>query len=769
MTAISSTAQDLSGSTVAGTPRFIPSKTESGRHQFYLGSLLALLVILAYAPVWHARFIWDDDVVFHFFDRPTWQNALYSIWGTSELPDYLPLTYTVCLIESRLFGANQIGYHVVNLLMHTAGVLLLWRVLMRLRVTHAWLVALLFGIHPLTVTTVAWAAEIKNTLSYIFYSLTVLFYLHWMEAPPGRGRVWYGLSLATFLSALLSKTSGVCLPLFLLACTWWTGRRVQGIVLLRMLPFGALAALFSFVTIWFQLHRALDNHVVSTDDFLSRLVCAGAVFWFYLGKALLPSNQMLIYPDLSRETGDVLAWIPDLLLLAGVVAAWRSRHRPWGRSALFALCFVLSMLLPVMGFIDMAFLMFSRVADQFVYLALAGFIALVVAGVGGVLGRFPLAPPGFGRAAAAAAVLLLGILTWNRASLYEDPLTLWVDNLRKNPQSWGVYKNIAQAFMDSGQFAEAEVWFDRRLHLRSADGEGWYDRGVALMNGGHAEAALRDFKRAVSLEPKYAKAHNNMGVVLESLHRDEEAVRAYQQATEDNENLVEPWNNLGNLLLRLGRFKRAEASYNRALALDSSDATTWCNLGALRSQQGHPDQAYLDYREAIDLRPDFAEAHLNLAHALLQLGRTSEAIAAYQNAYRLRPNDPDLCNTLGMLLVGRGHLDLGLQWFTRATQLDPSFAPAYNNMAILYATAADATFRNADRAIALARRALSIPHVERANALHTLAAGYAAAGRFSEAVRVESDARAACNPKTDPDLHRRILACLANYRKHRRE
>jgi len=195
------------------------------------GLLLVAAVIIAYHPVWHGGFIWDDEShVVH--NRLLFEpDGLKRIWFSLEAPQYYPLVFTTFRLERALWGLHPEGYHFVNLLLHSANTLLLWRLLRQLRVPGAGLAAAVFALHPVNVESVAWITERKNTLSLFFFLLSLLCYLrsdepanntphvsrftlHALRPPPSS--LFYGLSLLAFVLALFSKTAVAPLPVVLL-------------------------------------------------------------------------------------------------------------------------------------------------------------------------------------------------------------------------------------------------------------------------------------------------------------------------------------------------------------------------------------------------------------------------------------------------------------------------------------------------------------------------------------------------------------------------
>ena len=247
-----------------GTPR-ASERAPWRRVDWLISAGIMVAVALAYAPVWRAGFIWDDDL--HVTDNPVivGPQGLWEIW-TSPAANYFPLTMTSFWLQHALWKLNPLPYHLVNVAMHAACGLLLWIVLRELRVRGAWIGAALWALHPVQVESAAWISELKNTQSGVFFLLAVWFFLRWLEwrrlpaaeenneTAAGSRSHWgcYLLTLLCALLAILSKSSTVMLPVVFVLCCWWRRERWTFERVLALAPFFFLSAAAAGWTIWEQ-------------------------------------------------------------------------------------------------------------------------------------------------------------------------------------------------------------------------------------------------------------------------------------------------------------------------------------------------------------------------------------------------------------------------------------------------------------------------------------------------------------------------------------
>jgi len=561
------------------------------------GLLLIGAVIIAYQPVWHAGFIWDDDTFLVNNPLIKQANGLYQFWFTTKAPDYFPLTSTTLWLEWRLWGLNPLGYHAVNVLLHALSAVLIWRVLVLLRIPGAWLAAALFAVHPVNVESVAWITERKNTLAMLFYITSLFFYLRFEDTDRW---LWYVIALGSFVLALLSKTAVAPLPIVLLGLAWWQRERVSSRDVKRTLPFFGVAVLMGLITIWFQSHNAIGSEVVRTDNIWSRLAVAGWAVWFYLYKALLPVNLIFVYPKWQIDATKLLSYVPGLLVLAAAAVLWHYR-KEWGRAWLFGLGYFVVMLLPVLGFRDIYFMRYSLVADHWQYFSIIGPIGLAAVGITWASGRLGKKNVFLVPALCLILFLVLGSLTWRQACNYSDSETLWKMTIARNPVCWMAHDNLGNIFKEKGQIYEAVNQYSEAIRLNPDYAGAYYNRGIAYTKLGQYQLAIESYNEAIRRTPDNAFYYNNRGSAYYKLGQYQYAFDDFSLAIRFKPDYADAYYNRGVAYSRSDQYQLAVEDFNKAVQLTPDNADAYNNRGIVYFLQGNNEFGCNDAQKACEL------------------------------------------------------------------------------------------------------------------------------------------------------------------------
>jgi Flp pilus assembly protein TadD len=647
----------------------------SSRNRGWLfGLFLVAATFIAYAPVWHAGYIWDDDryvtgnVLLHSAD------GLRQIWfAPGATSQFYPLTYSAFWLEYHLWQLNPLGYHLVNVALHSLNAILLWRLLRRLGVRGAWLAGAIFALHPVNVMSVAWVTELKNTLSGGLALCAAHAYVRFAglgidggKENPSRWR-FYVLALAFFQLAMFAKTAVSFLPLTLFLIVWWQKEKTSWRDALPLLPMLGISVLMGKLTIFMEHKYAGATGAGFNLDLAQRIYVSGHSFWFYIGKLIFPYPLIEVYERWKIISIPWSQYVYAAATLAVLVGLWAARGRIGRGAFAAALHFYIATSMFVL-MVVIYFMHYSFVSDHWQYFGCMSVFAVAAAGITSWLDRF-------GKRkfiSYGALFLLLGFLTWRQAEIYRSAETLWHANVADNPNAF-----VAQN-----------------------------DLGFALLASGRADEALGYLQKAVQLEPDDVSAQKNLGGALLQKGRVDEAIIHYQDAVDLKPDDAGAHNNLGFALFRKGQVDGAIAQYETALQLQPDDEGVHHNLGLALFKKGQVDAAMLHYRKALQIKPDNAEVHNDLANALSKNGQVAEAIQHWQMALEIRPQ----------------------------------YLPAQNNLAWALATDPDASLRNGAKAVQLAQQANKLSGGKNLLMLRTLAAAYAEAGQFTNALMTAGQA-----------------------------
>ena len=468
------------------------------------------------------------------------------------------------------------------MLLHLLNSLLLWRVLLRLALPGAWVVAAVFAAHPLHVESVAWIIERKDVLSGLFYFTAVLVWLRFLEQP----RPWrYGLALLLFVAGLLSKSAVVTLPAALLIVQWWKAGRITGKDLQRLAPFFLVALVITAGDLY-SYDSGRHNFDYSWPE---RVLIASRALWFYAGKLVWPTDLSVIYPLWNIKLGDPWAWLYPAAALVLAAVLWFARHRI-GRGPLAGALFFSVTLSPVLGFVNYGFMGYSLVADRFQYLAGIGVMAVIIGGAVHGASRLSGGLRIGGTGLLIVLLAILGTKTWRQAGLYRDDVTLFNHVISLNPKAKNAHRNLS----------------------------------LGLNKAGRPEEALAAATIASEQRPDDARSYSLLGRILEDLQRMEEAEENYHRVLELNPHNREALKYLATSNFNRKRYGEALDLYRKLAEVEPGNAKTHNNIGATLFYLGRPEAAVRSFKQALSLDPTLEGARTGLEEARKTLEQSGE-------------------------------------------------------------------------------------------------------------------------------------------------
>lgn len=585
------------------------------------GWVPVVLAFLVYLPSFSGGFLWDDDWLVTanplMRERWGWLRAWFD--PPASQPDYFPLTTTIFWLQYQLWGEWAPGYRVVNALFHALGVWMLLDLLRALRLRGAWWAALMWAVHPVNASSVAWISELKNTLSLPLALAAFRMWLRHRETGMARH---LAQALGCYLLALAAKSAVVSLaPILVLQVFDHRGGRLpERRDLVRLAPWFLLALVFGLLTIHFQHGRALAMEELDPRGMGARVAGAGAALGFYLWKAFLPVDLMAIHPQWAAAPAQAWQFALVAVVPLGGWLCWRHR-RSWGAPLAFGAGSYILALLPMLGLIAMSYHRHSLVADHFQYHALTALAATVVCGARSL----PVVVPRLrvARAAGVALVAVLCVLTCLHARVHRNEESLWRDNLGKNPRSWQAHHRLGVVHAGRGEFA----------------------------------AAAACFEESIARDPRFAEVHQNLGILRLREGRTDEAIGCFRRAVTASPRVRASHMNLCVLLLAKGDRQAAADSARQAVRAHPEDPEILSMAGYIHLKTGDMRAAADALTAAVRIQPQDALALTNLAVALHGGGRSAEAVAALQQALRAKPGYAPAVRNIGRLQRGESPLE----------------------------------------------------------------------------------------------------------------
>jgi tetratricopeptide (TPR) repeat protein len=696
-----------------GRPAAFTFAWSDGR-TWVLGLLLAAIVFATHANDLGNGFVYDDEenIVKNPDYRGLGPQQLHWMFTTYKMGHYQPLSWVTLGLDYVLWGENPRGYHLTNVLLHTANALLVYVLALALlgarsasatdlrdgRGPRRWrvqmaalLAALFFAVHPLRVESVAWVTERRDVLSSFFLLLATLSYLHAHGAAGvKRPAVWVGLTWVAVACSLLSRAMAVTFPVVLLLLDWYPLRRLGGRSAWRVyaekIPFLLLSAFFIYIAPVAQ-GEAGASATLAELSLLERTAQAGYGLVFYLWKTVAPFGLAALYqiPEKIVLLSPKYV-VPGILVLLTILALVRwGRRWPW--LAVVALLHPV-LIGPVLGFLQAGP---QEVADRYSYQPAIGWAILAAAGLLWLWEqqRYRRLAP----AAVGASVLCLAglvVLTRQQNAVWHDSISLWEHAARCAPSTtthqnlgsaygrvgWlkeaiAEYRaalsfdptnkpslnGIAKALTDTGQFDEAARYWELLLRYSPDNSRAhWLYAGV-LRTRGQPEQAAHQYVEALRLEPQLTDARLGLAGLLADGGKLDEATAECRRVLEVKPDEPTAHYILGNICATQRRFEEAAAEYRRVLAVNPAFLQAGVNLGNVLERLGRREEAVQAYRAMVDHYPDEHVARSALASALARLGRRDEAIAEYRELLRRNPNDAAARRNLDGLLnpaPGRG-------------------------------------------------------------------------------------------------------------------
>lgn len=539
----------------------------------------------------------------------TWRN-IKEVFTSFYIGNYAPVQMLSYMLDYTLWGLRPGGFLFSNIVIHTANGIMTYVLFLRFHGSrlYATVAAGMFLLHPVQVESVAWISQRKNLLAMLFFLLSWECYCRYREAAPGRKKAAYFLSVFSFVLALCSKSIAVILPVVLVLYDFCYPEVRRRVAFLDKIPYILSAGVIAAVAMYSQMPEVGEGGRTSElhgGSALATVFTMLPVLCRYLCMIVWPSSLSADYNPPVYQTPEAIVIGAFFVLLAVVWGGWRF-YRSDSRLG-FWVAFFFVALLPVSQIVPL----FTLMNDRYLYFPMLSIAAFAGSAAIFLQRRWGKYPKLF-YVVITLPLIVFSVLTYNRAGVWRNSVTLWSDAVTKVAESarlWGYLGNAYDAAKNRGP---AIVAYKRALELDPDDISTLYNSGSMYLLLGDNDQAYSLLKKLLSLTPNHVMGLVAFGDVCMLRGEYAEAEKSYLRANQLQPNAPDPLNKLGNSAVIMNRLDDALRYY----------------LMAEKTYGGHPDIAYnIACLESMFGRTDSSLVWLEKA---LQRG--------YHDAYKLRTN-----------------------------------------------------------------------------------------------------------------------------------
>ncbi|MGD0077417.1 MAG: tetratricopeptide repeat protein [Sedimentisphaerales bacterium] len=679
--------------------------------------VLAAATLVAYEPVRHNEFVSYDDKEY-LTANPNVTGGITRdsvIWAftRSYARNWHPLTWLSHMLDYELFGLNPLGHHLVSLSIHIINALLLFWILTNLT-SSVWasaFVAAVFALHPLQVDSVAWAAERKTVLSGLFWLLTIAVYI-WYTKKPGIGR--YIMVFASFGLCIMTKPVVVTLPLVLLLLDYWPLNRLSVAdcrlpIVNRKLEIGN----WKFLRLFFEKVPLL---ALSAILIVITLIAQS-------GEGTIPTLDMLRLD--SRIANAFVAYIRYIgkTIWPSGLAVFYPNQRINLLNVTAIICFLLFILITAISVYAGRRRKYLVVGWLWFVVTLVPMIGLVQAGAQSMANRYMYI----------SMLGLLIIVAWSVKEFVGNRLS------RRAITAVLAIAILSAAVMVTrtqvGYWRSELTLFEYALEVTKNNAIAETNYASALFREGRFREAELHYSNAVRIDPKYSsKARNNLGYIFLREGKPYESAACFTELLKQEPNFLNANFGLAVALSRQGKYDEAIRYFKKVMELDPKLPNARAKMGYVLLMAKRPDEAVACLNEALKTSTDRMEVYVNLAIAYSQLGDFKQSIQNCNKAAELKSDDPEVLNNLAWLLATDGNVSI----------------------------------QDTNNAVKCAERACKLTGNKNISFLDTLAAAYAAAGKFAEAKTTAEKAVKDARVAGKEELAREIEGRLKLYQEGHR-
>ena len=578
--------------------------------------VILLITFLAFIPALRAGFVsWDDgDYASETLLIRDLSN-LGALFTTPVQGNYHPLTMISLAINFSISGLDPWSYHFFNLVLHLINCFLVFRLIMLLsnrNTVIAFATAILFGIHPMHVESVAWVSERKDVLYGLFFLAGLISYTKYADT--GSKKQFF-LTIFFLLLSLMSKPAAVIFPVALFCVDLLRKRKLSLKLFLEKIPFFILALIGGILTILGQKEAGATGEQFFSLGTNILFGFYGIMMYFF--KMIVPLNLSAFYPfPPINQNLSIEYYLSPLFLIALIGLVLYSWKRD--RAIAFGILFYLVNLLLVLQVFSVGS---AVIAERYTYIPYIGLFYII----GWLIARYAKGNMSKAYAVIFPVTLILAVLTYKQSTVWLDSASLWDQAIKTQPSS-RAYSARAVLLRKEKNYEKAIEYYNEAIKINAIDNESYNNRGNIYFDMNKMDLAYADYKKALSLKPDYYPALDNMGAQYAMRGQYDSALKYLSRALEIKPDYKHAYRNRGLTYMQLNRNEEAIKDFKKVLEYEPESADMYNSIGICYRVMGKYQEAIPSINRAIELDPQ-PPYFMNRSYAYFGLKNMDQAKA----------------------------------------------------------------------------------------------------------------------------------------------
>lgn len=544
--------------------------------------ILSIATFICYINTIHNPFLWDDEVTV--VNNPLIRNLEFypEIFKTTLFGEklqngkyYRPIQILSYAIDYKLWKLNPIGYHISNILLHLLNVFLVFLILLEIGLGKniSFLISLIFAIHPINTESVTYISG-RGDVLFLFFSLfSFLFFIRGLN----NKKIYYLLSVLSYLIALLSKENAIVMPFIILAYVFLIPKekKTKNFIFPLFLLFAITIGYIGLRLLYLNSSQTKALSLISEATIRKRILTLPRILITYIKLLIFPYHLHMeyLFVENSLTSPYILLGIPFLISFFYLSLRY---IKPFNYSFFFLLWFLIGL----SPFYNIILPLHATLLEHWAYLPAIGFIALIVLGIHQLF--LKIRSPVFKNIILISSVLMMIYYTTstiNRNGDWSNPIRLYKHDLKYEPKSFLLHNNL----------------------------------GVEYFRRGIMDKAKEEFLKSIEVAPGngYDVAHNNIGVIYENEGKIKEAILNYKKSISIN-NYQLAYSNLGRIYLKLGLLDNSIKILEKGLNLYPLDAEINYYLGIAYFSKKEFTKSYKTFKNLEKIYPGYKDVRIYL-------------------------------------------------------------------------------------------------------------------------------------------------------------